>query len=88
MILTSLALIVPAALPQQPEHPPVAAEALEAVIVVDETDRPMLGVYLGAGGEEAGAMVDGVIDGSPAADAGFEAGDLIFRVGKTKVASN
>jgi hypothetical protein len=88
MILTSLALIVPAALPQQPEHTPVAAEALEAVIVVDETDRPMLGVYLGAGGEEAGAMVDGVIDGSPAADAGFEAGDLIFRVGKTKVASN
>jgi len=36
---------------------------------------------------DAGVLVDSVGDGSPAADAGIEAGDIIVRIGETDVAS-
>jgi serine protease Do len=36
---------------------------------------------------DAGVLVRGIVDGSPAADAGLEAGDVIFRIGGTEVAT-
>ena len=47
-------------------------------------DKPMLGVMIEEAGGN-GALVTSVIPGSGAAEAGLEEGDLIYKVGKSKV---
>jgi len=91
MLLTSLALVVTPAISQE-------QSASRAVILHEVTmegpvtstswsassdDRPLLGVHLTQDSE--GAVIQTVIEGSPAAKAGLEAGDRILKVGKKKV---
>jgi S1-C subfamily serine protease len=43
-----------------------------------------LGISVGTSGDQSGALVSGVLDGTPAASSGIVAGDRITRVGSTR----
>jgi hypothetical protein len=86
MLLTTFALTLSPALFQSPKTK--KAVKLQRILVEEaaelETpkgDRAMLGVHLDT--EEP--VVRGLIEGGPAAEAGFQAGDRITKVGKKKV---
>ena len=84
MLLTTFALSLTPVLFQAPKQK--QAVKLQRILVEEESkaevqDRPMLGVHLDV--EEP--IVRALMEGGPAAEAGFEPGDRITKVGKKKV---
>ncbi|MEW6743436.1 MAG: PDZ domain-containing protein [Planctomycetota bacterium] len=66
-------------IPAQPAKPALLLEE------EDEGENPFLGVYLE--NAEKGALIQEVIDGTPAAKAGLQSGDIVVSIDKDKVAS-
>jgi len=52
-----------------------------------DPDRPVMGVQLGEPSDDGGVVVEGVMEGSPAATAGLEEGDVITAVNRKKAVS-
>jgi len=91
-LFTAAALV--AALPLARGQPaPVAtrawsADAPAASDASASADRAYLGVYPGTNAEGGGVKLEQVVDGSPAAKAGLQAGDVITALGDRTVGSD
>jgi len=93
-LFTAAALVaaLPIALGQSaPLAAPVEARSFKASSKADEpapADRAYLGVYPGTDSEGGGVKLEQVVDGSPAAKAGLQSGDVITAFGDRTVGSD